>query len=64
MRFVSFSQEKRLGLAVAKKGSEEFHGCWAGDPAYPGALSDLIGQGTEALSKAAEKLLAAPRGGA
>ena len=54
MRFLRFSQNGRLGLAVAHNGA--FHGLFAGDAGYPGDLPDLLDGGLEGLKTAGAAL--------
>jgi 2-keto-4-pentenoate hydratase/2-oxohepta-3-ene-1,7-dioic acid hydratase in catechol pathway len=54
MRFLRFTQQNQLGLAVEKNG--RFHGILANAPNYPGDLATLIEGGVESLREAADKL--------
>ena len=60
MRFASFRQHGREGLAVAADAGNQFHGCFSSDPQWPGDLSSLIAKGAAALTAAGQALLAAP----
>jgi 2-keto-4-pentenoate hydratase/2-oxohepta-3-ene-1,7-dioic acid hydratase in catechol pathway len=57
MRFVTFRQQGRFGLAVAAHAQSGFYGRLESDPDYPGALADLLGKGPEALASAGRNLL-------
>jgi 2-keto-4-pentenoate hydratase/2-oxohepta-3-ene-1,7-dioic acid hydratase in catechol pathway len=57
MRFVSFRQQGRLGLAAAASAQGGFYGRLDSDPDYPGALADLLAKGPEALLWAGRNLL-------
>jgi len=57
MRFATFRQDHRLGLAASAGGA--FHARMAGDPDYPGSLADLLRQGAD-LAAAGRGLLAGP----
>src|SRR5690606_18009137 len=54
MRFLSFKQDGKEGLAVAKDGG--FVGLTEADAGYPGNLDTLVPQGTVALARAGEAL--------
>ncbi|HLS98263.1 MAG: fumarylacetoacetate hydrolase family protein [Porticoccaceae bacterium] len=54
MRFLSFKQDGKEGLAVAKDGG--FVGLTEADAGYPGNLDTLVPQGTAALARAGEAL--------
>jgi 2-keto-4-pentenoate hydratase/2-oxohepta-3-ene-1,7-dioic acid hydratase in catechol pathway len=60
MRFASFRQNGRNGIAVAADGKSEFHGLLAGEAAYPGDLASLIASGGGALAAAGRALQSAP----
>lgn len=56
MRFFSFQQGGRRGVAVAGHDGEA-RGLLLGDPGSPGSLDDIVGRGTDALREAAATLL-------
>ena len=56
MRFASYKQNGKLGLAAAHPAGG-FSGFLAGEPGYPGPLADLIRQGRAGLVAAAAALL-------
>jgi acylpyruvate hydrolase len=55
VKFLTFEANGQVGLAVWGAG-RGWSGLTEGHASYPGALFDLIGSGTEALTAAAEKL--------
>lgn len=57
MRFSSFRQNGRLGLAAAACATSGFRGWFCDEPDYPGDLSCLIAKGNEALLAAGQSLL-------
>ena len=54
MRFVAFEENGIAGLAIET--ADGYRGCLSNDPAYPGSLDDLVRQGDNAFSSAAETL--------
>ena len=57
MRFVTFEQDGRRGLAVMDAGGA-LRGGLAGDPGFPGSLEALIEAGKDALTEAGRRLAA------
>ena len=55
MKFLSFKQGLQQGLAIADGAG--FKGLLASDANYPGSLSELIAQGSDALKRAGQALL-------
>ena len=60
MRFASFRQAGRQGLAVAADGNSPFYARYADEPGYPGDLGSLLAAGSERLFSAGIGCLSAP----
>ncbi len=60
MRFASFTRDGRQGVAVAADAKNEFHGCMADEPGYPGDITSLVVKGGDHLLAAGRALLSAP----
>jgi 2-keto-4-pentenoate hydratase/2-oxohepta-3-ene-1,7-dioic acid hydratase in catechol pathway len=60
MRFVSFRQKGRTGIAVQKKDGS-LAGRFADDAKYPGSIPDLVTRGGDALASAGRALADAPK---